>query len=70
MRRSSFNVIYRRHETWEGNGYEGTRYVARFEKNGKAVNLLLEILDKLLAMQPGDELDGKRIRVTLSVLDD
>lgn len=26
-------------------------------------------LDKLLAMQPGDELDGKRIRVTVSVVD-
>ena len=67
MRRRTFYVTYRRHHEFDG---IESRYFTRFEKDGESIDLRREILDKLLAMRPGFELDGKRVRITVSVFDD
>jgi hypothetical protein len=66
MRRSSFYVTYRRHDEFDG---IETRHFSRFEKDGESIDLRREILDRLFVMKPRWELDGKRIRVTVSVVD-
>jgi hypothetical protein len=69
MRRSSFNVTYRRREDWDGPP-DRPSYRIGFEKDGEDIDLLRAILNTLQGMCALHELDGKRIRVTLSILDE
>jgi hypothetical protein len=60
-------VTYRRHEEW--NPPDRPTYYIGFDKDGEHINLFREILDRLHTLYACPDLDGKCIRVTLSVLD-
>lgn len=63
---SSFTVTYRRHEDWCPP--DRLTYRVSFEHEGARLDLLREILDRLQQLHAAPDLDGKRIRITLTVL--